>query len=180
VVAKAPQTIAGLLEEARIAEITATPTSNDIILTTVQRLEEEVKRIGKRSERATTSSISATGTRSPTPEGRRVSFSSARPMTPPGGDRPRGQYGPNSGNAYRGRGYVRGGRYQQREGIPAPAGNRGQTFNDRCTRCGYTSHARGGPCPALRPGHTCARCRRPGHYAQACRSSTQGRPAQSQ
>jgi hypothetical protein len=178
VVAKAPQTISKLLEEARIAELTSPPVAVDS--PALVQLTAEVKRLSKQLERSTTSAITGER-RTPTPERRRVSFSAPRTSTPPtpGASGYQGQYERRADAGAPSRGYVQRGRYQRRSAIEQPRGYQARGFGvDPCTRCGYRAHTRGEPCPAMRDGWTCNVCKRPGHFSRQCRSAMRNQQPQ--
>jgi len=172
VVAKAPPTIAKLLEEARIAELTAVPPTDAPVLKQLLEMQAEVKRLSKQLERCTTTSVTS-DRRSPTPDRRSVSFSS-RPSTPPSSFEASSRQ--NSRYQERSRPSQRSTTYTQGQGNQAQA----QGSNPTCSRCGYGWHKSRDLCPALKPGKTCAYCKKEGHFAQVCRAAMRNRQQQNQ
>lgn len=182
VVAKAPTNITELLEEARIAELTTPPYAADS--PALQLLTAEVKRLSKQLERNATFAITSER-RSPTPERRRVSFSSTHSPTPPPSGEPRGQYVNRGGRGFQNRG-ANG--FQNRGGfVQRGVYHRGATSQDPppgaqdpqiCGRCGYQAHTREGErCPAMRDGQTCNYCSKFGHFSSQCRAAMRNRTA---
>jgi len=172
VVAKAPPTIAKLLEEARIAELTATPPADAPVLKQLLEMQAEVRRLSKQLERCTTSSVTSNDRRSPTPERRRVSFSS-RPSTPPNSFEANNSR-QNSRYQERSRPSQRATAYTQGQGNQAQA----QGSTPTCSLCGYGWHKSRDLCPAI--GKTCAYCKKQNHFSRVCRAAMRNRQPQNQ
>ena len=162
VLAKAPKTIAELLDAGRIAELTVSPDMSVPLMQQLSTMQVEMQRISRQLEQRTTSYI-APGP--PSPVGvRRVSFASPAAAA---------HNAPTSPNVQR-RSFDR----RQQQQPPTQRGNgsfnRNQRPQDgpstnqgRCNRCGY-AHERF-RCPA--EGKTCHRCGRVNHFISQCRSS---------
>lgn len=173
VVAKAPKTIAELLQAARIAELTAQPAADTPVLKQLQEVQAEVQKLSLQLRQNTTAAITQ---RSPTPERkeRRVSFEndrhqpnsqsysqqSQRPVYRPTPNKmPAQQFAQQSSNT------TRPPRQPQ-----APS----------CYRCGYAIHDDFRTCPALDPSKRCNYCGKQFHFAKACKSAKRDRNASQQ
>jgi hypothetical protein len=179
VIAKAPKTIAELLEAARIAELT-TPDINLPVMEQLSALKTEMQRIGKQLDKHTTSFI-ASERQSPARD-KRVTFSQSSSA-----GAANATYSPTAPR----RSFDRRQQKQQQQHWrpqPPPQQQRNSFFNrnqqqngsnanqGRCNRCGY-SHV-GFRCPA--EGKTCLACGRLNHFRSQCRSSARDSRQQQQ
>ena len=154
-----PENLKQLIEQARLAEMTTSPTSDQPVIQQLSEMKAELQRLGSKFETATTAQVRASS-----PSGtRRVHFDDA-PRTSP------------SNNYYRPRGGSRGGgnfqqqrrqwNEQQQQPSAQSADDQTQARGD-CTRCGRQGgHDHPNRCRAI--NLSCFYCTKVGHTAKCC------------
>jgi len=156
VVAKAPKTIAELLQAARIAELTAQPATDTPVLRQLQEVQAEVQKLSLQLRQNTTAAITR---RSPTPERRErhVAFNDQQPTTQHSQQSQRPAYRPPA-NKMPPQHFA-----QQPPNTRFPQQTQ---FAPSCYRCGYAIHEDFRTCPALDPSKRCAYCNKQFHFAK--------------
>jgi len=154
VIRQQPETLADVLQAARVAELTPSAPS------AVDRLEEQLRQLNLRLERSTVAAVSPRA--SPAPYEQRPVTPPLQPRQPTFGRRS----GPDRHVAFAdspvyNNQQQRQQRHQQQQ----------QHNNNRCGRCGYLLPHRGGACPALNPRNRCHYCGLGGHFSSVCRSA---------
>jgi Retrotransposon gag protein len=148
-----PETLSEAIKAARIAEATVTSSKDDTLL---HELMAEVKNLGQRFDRCSTSALRQ---RSPTLERRQrlsVSFAdnASTGQDSSGPHRPMQPQNPQPGRR------------------TAPVST-SQPSSAKCPRCGYEAHPHPSRCPAI--GQLCAYCRKPNHFRRVCRAAQRAR-----
>ena len=168
VVAKAPTTIAELLQAARIAELTTQPATDTPVLKQLQEMQAEVQKLSLQLQQTRTAAITR---RSPTPERkeRRVSFTDQQQPRQYSQQTPAYRPTPNKMPAQQ---FARQPTNMVR--LPHP------TAAPSCYRCGYAIHEDFRTCPALDPAKRCNYCSKQFHFARACKSAKRDRANQQQ
>jgi len=157
---KQPGNLKELIEQARLADMTVSPVTDQPMLLQMTEMKAELQRLGSKLEKATTSQVRESSPGS----SRRVHFddASARPRSSsPTYERQRGGRGGRGGRRpWSGRSW------NDRQTRSAPEHNQRQD----CSRCGWRGgHDHPNRCRAI--NLDCRLCGKIGHFARKCRSA---------
>lgn len=151
VIRQQPETLADVITAARVAEITAPPTTSGL-----ERIEDELRRLSSKLDKTTTAAVSPRA--SPTPF--------TRPITPPARQQHQQQQQSYQSRQDRGRRVSFGPTTRDQRPRDLWRQQR-QSTSPLCSRCGY-EHNFSNYCGALDPRNRCRYCLKRGHFQSQC------------